>query len=144
MSDIRPDRCRVLEYATEPCCRVTQAPGCRRQIHPPAEHRIHSMSMTFHFGVTVSTALLRRRGAARVFGVLASCALAGTGIVVSTTAASAEEESVTESLQTFAAEAFAPQADELPSGLIEAIERDLGISPAESLANAAAAKVAAD
>jgi LPXTG-motif cell wall-anchored protein len=92
----------------------------------------------------VSTALLRRRGAARVFGVLASCALAGTGIVVSTTAASAEEESVTESLQTFAAEAFAPQADELPSGLIEAIERDLGISPAEYLANAASAKVTAD
>lgn len=92
----------------------------------------------------MSTALLRRRGAARVSGVLAACALAGTSIVVSTTAASAEEESVTETLQTFAAEAFAPQADELPSGLIEAIERDLGISPAEYLANAASAKVTAD
>jgi LPXTG-motif cell wall-anchored protein len=92
----------------------------------------------------VSTALLRRRGAARVSGVLAACALASTGIIVSTTAASAEEESVTETLQTFAAEAFAPQADELPSGLVEAIERDLGISPAEYLANAASAKVTAD
>lgn len=92
----------------------------------------------------MSTALLRRRGAARVTGALAACALVGTGILASSTAASAEEESVTATLQTFAAEAFAPQADELPSGLVEAIERDLGISPAEYLANAAAAKVAAD
>lgn len=92
----------------------------------------------------MSTALLRRRGAARVSGVLAVCALVGTSVVVSTTAASAAEEPVAESLQTFAAEAFAPQADELPSGLIEAIERDLGISPAEYLADAAAAKVAVD
>ncbi|RIQ27341.1 Ig-like domain-containing protein [Jiangella rhizosphaerae] len=92
----------------------------------------------------MSTALLRRRGAARVSGVLGVCALVSTGVVVSSTAASAEEETVTGTLQTFAAEAFAPQADELPTGLVEAIQRDLGISAEEYLANAAAAKVAAD
>ncbi|TDE14996.1 Ig-like domain-containing protein [Jiangella asiatica] len=92
----------------------------------------------------MSTALLRRRGAARVTGVLAACALTGTGVVASSSAAFAEEESVTETLQTFAAEAFAAQAEALPSDLVEAIERDLGLSAAEYLANAAAAKVAAD
>lgn len=92
----------------------------------------------------MSTALLRRRGVARVSGVLGVCALVSTGVVVSTTAASAEEDTVTGTLQTFAAEAFAPQADELPTGLVEAIQRDLGISAEEYLANAAAAKVAAD
>lgn len=92
----------------------------------------------------MSTALLRRRGAARVSGVLGVCALVSTGVVVSSTAASAEEETVTGTLQTFSAEAFAPQADELPTGLVEAIQRDLGISAEEYLANAAAAKVAAD
>ncbi|SDU56318.1 S1 family peptidase [Jiangella alkaliphila] len=92
----------------------------------------------------MSTALLRRRGVARVSGVLGVCALVSTGVVISSTAASAEEETVTGSLQTFAAEAFAPQADELPTGLVEAIQRDLGISAEEYLANAAAAKVAAD
>ncbi|PZF79350.1 hypothetical protein C1I92_31655 [Jiangella anatolica] len=76
--------------------------------------------------------------------MLGVCALVSTGVVVSTTAASAEEEPATGSLQTFAAEAFAPQADELPTGLVEAIQRDLGISAEEYLANAAAAKVAAD
>ncbi|WP_051425825.1 Ig-like domain-containing protein [Jiangella gansuensis] len=92
----------------------------------------------------MSTALLRRRGAARVTGVLTACALTGTGVIASTTAAFAEEEAAPASLQTFAAEAFAAQADELPSGLVEALERDLGLSAAEYLANAAAAKVAAD
>lgn len=92
----------------------------------------------------MSTALLRRRGAARVSGVLGVCALVSAGVVVSSTAASAEEETVTGTLQSFAAEAFAPQADELPTGLVEAIQRDLGISAEEYLADAAAAKVAAD
>ncbi|WP_116951310.1 S1 family peptidase [Jiangella endophytica] len=92
----------------------------------------------------MSTALLRRRGVARVSGVLGVCALVSTGVVISSTAASAEEETVTGTLQTFAAEAFAPQADELPTGLVEAIQRDLGLSAEEYLANAAAAKVAAD
>lgn len=91
----------------------------------------------------MSTALLRRRGVARVTGVLASSAVACAGFFAATTTASAEE-TVTETLQTFAADAFASQADELPSGLVEAIQRDLGISPAEYLANAAAAKSAAD
>ncbi|WP_157574445.1 Ig-like domain-containing protein [Jiangella muralis] len=92
----------------------------------------------------MSTALLRRRGVARVSGVMGVCALVSAGVVITSTAASAEEESVTGTLQTFATEAFAPQADELPTGLVEAIQRDLGISAEEYLANAAAAKVAAD
>ncbi|WP_106535716.1 LPXTG cell wall anchor domain-containing protein [Haloactinopolyspora alba] len=65
------------------------------------------------------------------------------GVVATTTTASAEE-SLSETLQTFAADAFTEQAADLPSGLTQAIERDLGLSPAEYLANAAAAKSAAD
>lgn len=91
----------------------------------------------------MSRALLRRRGVVRVTGVLAASAVASVGVIASTTAASAEE-SIPATLKTFAAEAFANQADELPSGLVEAIKSDLGISPAEYLADAAAAKVAAD
>lgn len=91
----------------------------------------------------MSTALLRRRGVARVTGVLTSSAVACVGMIAATSTATAEE-SITQTLQTYAADAFASQAEELPSGLVEAVKRDLGLSAAEYLANAAAAKSATE
>ncbi len=89
----------------------------------------------------MSTPLLRRRGVARVSGVVASSALACTGILATTSTAGAEE-SLSETLQTYTADAFSDEAAELPAGLVEAVQRDLGLSGAEYLANAAAAKSA--
>lgn len=88
----------------------------------------------------------RRSGVARIAGIVAATALAGSGVVATSTTAFAEETAGADvpSLQTFDASDFKAQAAELPAGLINAIDRDLGVSAAEYLANAAAANVASE
>ncbi|NEE02527.1 Ig-like domain-containing protein [Phytoactinopolyspora halotolerans] len=87
-----------------------------------------------------------RRGARRLTGVLAATAVVGAGAVATTGVAYAEEDESTLQtvLETFDPADFAAKAAELPAGLQKAIERDLGISAADYLANAEATKVAAE
>jgi hypothetical protein len=84
-----------------------------------------------------------RHSARRLTSVLAATALVGAGAVATAGVAYAEEESAL-SLQTFDAADIVEQAAALPGGLTEAVERDLGISPEQWLANAEATKVATD
>jgi LPXTG-motif cell wall-anchored protein len=69
--------------------------------------------------------------------------VAGGAMAASATVAGADDEAPTQ-VQEFEAADFASQAAELPNGVIDAVERDLGLSGEEYLANAAAGKVAAD
>ncbi|WP_276320696.1 S1 family peptidase, partial [Phytoactinopolyspora endophytica] len=87
-----------------------------------------------------------RRGAKRLTGVLAATAVVGAGAIATTGVAHAEEDEsiLTTALETFDPADFASKAAELPAGLQQAIERDLGISAAAYLANAEATKGAAE
>ncbi|NEE02526.1 LPXTG cell wall anchor domain-containing protein [Phytoactinopolyspora halotolerans] len=85
-----------------------------------------------------------RRGARRLAGVLAATAVVGAGAVATTGVAYADENESLPTLETFDAADFASQAAELPTGMVDAIERDLGLSAEQYLANAEAAKVAAE
>ena len=95
--------------------------------------------------ILVSSRQVRRgRGASRLAGVLLATAVTAGSAVATAGAAFAEESAPTPTLQTFSVDAFVDAAAELPSGLTQAVERDLGLTAPEYLANAAAAKVAAD
>ncbi|WP_106536539.1 Ig-like domain-containing protein [Haloactinopolyspora alba] len=71
-------------------------------------------------------------------------AVAGGGAIASSTAAHADENDLSVAVQEFAAADFTELASDLPGALREAIERDLGLEPAQYLANAEAARNAAD
>ncbi len=86
----------------------------------------------------------RYRGARRLASVVAASALVGTGAFAVTGVAYADESTPEAALETFEAADFAAQAAALPSGLKDAIQRDLGISAEQYLANAEAAKSASE
>lgn len=86
----------------------------------------------------------RYRGARRLAGALVSTALVGTGAIAATGIAYAEESPIEGVLETFDAADLVAEAAELPAGLKDAIQRDLGISAEDYLANAYAAKSASD
>jgi LPXTG-motif cell wall-anchored protein len=75
--------------------------------------------------------------------VVFATVVAGGAMAASATVAGADDEAPVQ-VQTFAAEDFASEAAELPGGLAAAVERDLGLSAEQYLADAAAGKVAAD
>ncbi|MGH9262734.1 MAG: hypothetical protein ACRD08_23005, partial [Acidimicrobiales bacterium] len=92
----------------------------------------------------MSTERQRPKGAAARFaGVFVASALAGTGVIASAGAAVAEEPPAA-TLRSFSPAEFKAQAADLPDGLVEAVQRDLGLSAEEYLANAAATKSASD
>ncbi len=84
----------------------------------------------------------RRHVGARCAGAFVAAAVAGSGFVAAGSVAVAEEAVPTTTMKTFEASAFTEAAAELPDGLHAAVERDLGISAAQYLANAEAAQVA--
>ncbi|WP_026874217.1 Ig-like domain-containing protein [Jiangella gansuensis] len=76
--------------------------------------------------------------------MLVATAVVGGGALASTTTAAHAEEQIPAVLPTFAADDFIDLAADLPATLQAAIERDLGIDPAQYLANAEAARAASD
>lgn len=93
----------------------------------------------------MSTMLLRRRGAARATGAFVAAAVAGGCVIASAAVpAHADDDRAPLAVQTFAAADFTDLAAELPAALREAIQRDLGLEPAQYLANAEAARTASD
>lgn len=67
-----------------------------------------------------------------------------TPVGIENRAADAEGGSAAVSMQTFQPDDLTEQAERLPTGLVEAVRRDLGLSAKEYLANAAAAKLAGE